>query len=194
MKKTVFLLIACLMSVNLYSQTEIGKKNTIGTNFAFGGGIYNFLIKGDAGYNTKYYYSVGFNYSRKLSERLDLYSGIEYTYVDLMVTPSFTGIKKTPYKEHHTLATIPVLLKYNFGKLVYLNGGMLINISDKTSEQREIQNNLIPPLGFSIGIGLDYEFDSGFILTMNPFFKFPSSISSLHYATLHCFQTILSKI
>ena len=168
MKKIVLLLILLLGVVNLYSQTETDKKQMTGAHFAFGSGEY-FTIGGLGGgsYNTKYYYSVGFKYLRELSKRWDLYSGLEYTYVHMMIIPEFPGA--IPFKQNLKFVTIPVHFKYNLWKFVYLNGSISA-VSDGYS--------IGMFLGCGTGFDLKYKFDSGIMLIMNPYVRFNSNI---HY-------------
>ena len=123
MKKIALLLILFLVVVSLYIQTETSRKNMIGANFAFGVSGYVTTALPETGYDAKYYYSAGLNYSRALSKRWDLCSGLEYTYVNMTAT-AWGNQRKTQLE----LVTIPVHLKYNFGRFFYLNGGMNLDI------------------------------------------------------------------
>ena len=131
MKKIAFLLIACFSVINLYSQTETDKKNFKGVHVAFGKGYFGHrkgLLDG-GGLENEYYYSLGIDYSRKLSKRVDLCTGMEYTqnYVTILVY-------NTPHSyEYLKLLTIPAQLKYHFGKHVYFNGGLFVNVLAKYS-------------------------------------------------------------
>jgi hypothetical protein len=71
---------------------------------------------GGSDYDVKSYYTVSLNYSRQLSKRWDLFSGVEYTKSTMTVTPAFTGEERQPLDKSLTLATIPVQLKFHFGK------------------------------------------------------------------------------
>ena len=155
----------------------------IGTHFSFGDGIYTTNMDCGGNYDTKYYYSTGLDYSRVLSKCLDLCSGLEYTYISMMATPTYRGEteERTPHKEHITLTTtIPVQLKYNFGKFFYLNGGMFFNILAKTTEDWSVKSrdgeyrsthNVGMLLGCGFGAGFEHKFGSGFVFSLNPYVR-----------------------
>jgi len=170
MKKGIFLLILCFSITNLYAQNE--KKNMIGTYTAFGTGAYGRIkpYEGGGSYNTKYYYTIGLDYSRTLSERWDLCSGLEYTYNDMTIKPSFTGVGQPLSNVHLTLVTVPVQFKYHFGKLAYFNGGTFLNILAKDSDK--YRPNVAMLLGIGFGIGFKHEFNSGIMLSLNPYTRF----------------------
>lgn len=166
---------------SVYSQND--KKNLMGIHLASGSGVFGISGIGAGDYDTKYYLSIGLDYSRILSERWDLCSGLEYTYISMEVTPVYTGIEeeRIPHKEHVTLtATVPVQMKYHFGKSFYLNGGMFFNILAKTSQdivtksrdgEYRSTNNVGMLLGCGFGVGFEHEFDSGIVFSLNPYVR-----------------------
>ena len=183
MKKIFITIVVCFSVINSYGQTE--KKNLVGIHAAFGTGEFNYIrgYVGGGSYNTEYYYSTGIDYSRVLSKRLALSSGFEYTYSDMTVTPQPLGIPTS--KMNLKLTTIPVLLKYNFWKFLYLNGGLFFNLSARTSDTWSIQTKYKGTmqakyeetnkhdlfLGCGFGIGVEHEFSSGIILFFNPYVR-----------------------
>ena len=186
MKRKLLLFIVILIVTNVFAQdvlSQADRKNLIKVHFSFGDGVYTTTMDGIGGYNIKYYYSIGFDYSRVLSKSLDLSSGLEYTHVNMMATPVYTGRneERTPHKESLTLtATIPVQLKYHFGKFFYLNGGLFFNILAKTSEDWSVKSrdgeyrtthNLGMLLGCGFGVGFEHEIASGFVLSLNPYVR-----------------------
>jgi len=175
MKKILFLTaLLAIFATNgsLYGQTN--KKNTIGAHFAFGDGDYGYPrnVLGNINYDTKYYYNIGVDYSRKLSKRWDFCSGIEYTYIDMMsrymLDPNSQSIK-----EYSKFVTIPFDFKYNFWKFVYIGGGLSAIIIDS----EYVGKSVGMLLGSNCGIGLDfkYEFDSSVVLSLNPYFRLNES-------------------
>jgi len=162
MKKSILLLILCFSIIHLYAQND--KKNMIGTHTSFGTGDYVLIKTLEGSYNTKYYYSIGLDYSRTLSERWDLCSGLEYTYNYMKMTPAFTGVKEPSRDVNLTLVTVPVQFKYSLGKLVYFNGGAFFNILNR-KDRRDADIFL----GVGLGIGLKHEFNSGIMLSLNPY-------------------------
>ena len=206
LKTALIVLLAIFVIQNIYSQTD--KKNLIGAHFSFGDGVYSTNMVGVGGYETKYYYSIGLDYSRELSKRLDLCSGLKYTYVSMMVTPVYTGgeEERTPHKEHFTLTTtIPVQLKYHFGKFFYLNGGMFFNILSRTSEDWSVKSrdgqyrathNLGMLLGCGFGVGFEHEFGSGIVVSLNPYIRWNGigGVGSFYFTQLTGYYFLQSGI
>jgi len=173
-KISIFLCIICFSVENLYCR--IDKKNVIGANFALGDGLYTATnLDGAGNYNTKYYYSCGIDYSRMLSEHWDLCSGIGYTYNHMLVQPTEDGRFPT-IKSNLKLVTIPVQLKYRFGNFFFLNGGLFFNVS---STQSSDKRNML--MGCGLGLGYEYEFNSGILLTLNPFVRLNGIATNFHF-------------
>ena len=207
MKQKLFFFIVILTVTNLFGQDVFSqtdrKKNLINAHFSFGDGVYGTNKFGGGGYDIKYYYSIGLDYSRALSKKLDLISGLEYTYISGMVTPAYTGGEgeRTPREVHFTLTTtIPVQLKYYFGKYFYLNGGMFFNVLAKTSEDWTVASrdgeyrathNLGMLLGCGFGVGFEHEISSGFVFSLNPYVRWNGigGIGSFYFTQLtgYCF-------
>jgi len=170
---------------NIQLKEQKYKKNTIGTHAAFGSGWYGPVgLCGAPSYKTKYYYSIGLDYSRMLTNRLDLCSGLEYTYNDMTETPAFTGITSPTWSADLKIITVPVQVKYHVSKLFYFNGGAFFNVFAKESSEvwalldywnptGKIQKNHVGILlGFGLGFGFEHEFNSGIVLSLNPYTRF----------------------
>jgi hypothetical protein len=172
MKRIIIVFVFCCTVISTYAQ--YGKKNLIGTYFVLGTDSYTFPgTEGGGRYNAKYYYSTGLDYSRMLSKRWDFCTGMKYTRSNMSVTPA-PGIPGAPRDFNLKLATIPVQMKYHFGKFFYINGGLLFNIIAKSSDEV-----LAPPyrgpthdvnllLGCVLGVGFEYELSSGITFSLNP--------------------------
>ena len=177
MKRTVFLLILLSSVVNLSGQTETDKNNIRGVHIALGKGNFGWreLMAGGGGYENKYYYTLGIDYSRKLFKRVDLCTGIEYT-CNYMTSLVYNSPQSNEYLK---LLTIPAQFKYHIGKLVYFNGGLFVNVLAKTSEERWVAsrdgkwvytNNVSMLLGWGLGAGIEHEFE-GVVFSLNPYVR-----------------------
>ena len=167
MKKIFFLLIACFSIVNLYSQTETDKKNTVDVYIAPGYG--NYSGGGAVPFN------IGIDYSRRLTERWSLGGGLERMAIlshnkydistelvgDEVVTRQTT--RKGLFFDWE-MTSIPIQLKYHFTKTVYLNFGPSLDISNGFSETGF-------GLGLRAGVGFEHEFKNGILLSLNPYLK-----------------------
>ena len=186
--KVIFLLTLCFFAVHLYGQSS--KKNLIGTHVDFGTGGYGyFQSKGGSSYNVKYYYAIGLDYSRQLSERWDLCSGFEYTENRMTGKWGYTGFEEDDnwrFKAKLSMATIPLQVKYHVGKLVYFKGGLMFNVLSKLREEqrqtpKDRTSNVSLLSGFGFGIGFEHEFNSGMILSLSPYVKWNGIIERLKF-------------
>jgi len=167
MKKIFFLLIACFSIVNLYSQTETVKKNTVDVYIAPG--------YGNFGGGNEIPFNIGIDYSRRLTERWSLGGGLERMAIlssnkydisteqvgDEIVTSA--TIRKGLFLGW-VITSIPIQLKYHFTKTVYFNFGPSLDISNGFSETEF-------GLGLRAGVGFEHEFKNGILLYLNPYLK-----------------------
>ena len=176
--RIIILLIAGCTVSNAYAQND--KKDLIGTHFALGiNSSYGDPLGsiGGPGYKEKYYYRLGFDYSRKLSKHWDFCTGFEYTYSLLTVHPADCSgdqgiVSPQPYNDDLKIGTIPFQMKYHFAKFFYVNGGLLLNVFSKhTREQSTYERNRHMLLGCGLGVGVEHEFSNGITLSLNPFFR-----------------------
>ena len=204
MKKYIFLLTFYFSIVHSFAQND--QRNLMGTHAAFGYGGYGTVgLVGTPSYSSRYYYTIGLDYARKLSKRLDLCSGLEYTYNDMTITPAPTGIERPSFDANLTLFTLPVQIKYHVGKVFFFNGGLLFNIlATERSEafayvaegwyplEKEHKSYVALFLGFGLGFGFEHEFHSGITLSFNPYVRFNGigNAISLQSASLNHYKFI----
>ena len=170
LKLFCFLLMVVVLE-STYCQTD--KKNMIGTHFSLGSGLFHQPgWIGGGYYDTKYYYSIGINYSRILSEHLSLGSGIEYSYSNI-ASISYSCKRR----DNLTLVTIPTHMKYHFWKYFFINGGLLYNVVARNEidhwvpPYKEPTRKLNMSWGCELGMGIKYEFTSGLVITINPYLR-----------------------
>jgi len=178
MKRIIILFILCFCTIHLFAQND--KNNLIETHFSMGAsGLGQIGVIGGGDYHSKSYYTISLDYSRQLSKRWDICSGLEYSYNSMTVT--FHDFPEmAPRKAFLQLVTIPVQFKYHIGKVVYLNGGLLFNVLSRLKEETWVPSkfqsentfqseNIGMLLGVGLGIGVKHEFQSGVILSLNPY-------------------------
>ena len=73
----------------------------------------------------------------------------------------------TPYQSNFKLFSIPVTLKMDFMKYLFVNGGCLLDLD--TSPSRPIDNQT--GLGVILGVGIQYDFKFGGTIFANPYLK-----------------------
>ena len=144
-------------------KAEINKKNTVGAHIGPGiGGVM-------AGGGIPFYFSAGIDYSRRFSERWSFCIGVEQLgflgkrnvgdiHWEGETIEINSRIKNGP---HWEITTIPVQLKHNFGKLVYVHSGMALNIFQYSS-------HTISGLGWIFGVGFERELNNGILISLNP--------------------------
>ena len=161
----VVLLFAFFSVGNLFAQnetkTENAKKNMINVYVAPGYHIIGGPPPGPSAFG------YGLTYSRQLSERLWLYTGIEQTNISGHSNEGFI--------------TMPLQLKHYFRNWLYLNHGLLFDMNTyryyKTSivdgqlvvgnDEYDIKGRF--GMGYGIGIGFEHGFKNGLSLSLNPF-------------------------
>jgi len=138
--------------------TPLGENDVLRFKSVDGGGSYS----GDG------FYSVGITCQIPMTSRLDLETGFEYSKQTILVTPEFfPGEDRTPSKSKFSLASIPVTLKINFLKYLFVNGGFLLNFDTSTSSPIDNQTGL----GAILGVGIKYDFKFGGTIFANPYMK-----------------------
>ena len=153
-------------------------------------------LDGAASYSGDGFYAVGIICQIPLTSRLDLETGIEYGKHTIIITPNLQpGMNDTPYKSNLKLTSIPIILKMNFLKHFFINGGASLDIGSKSSNPIRNQNliesssftefteggciMLSSPspihsqngIGAILGIGAKYDFKFGGTIFMNPYLK-----------------------
>ena len=188
MKKVLIIIGIIVCTIDLSAQND--KKNLIGTHFSMGASAlgYNKFVLGGESYHTKYYYTIGLDYSKQLSKRWDICSGYEYSSNSMSVT-NHDLPEMAPRKAFLRLVTIPVQFKYHLGKVVDLNGGLLFNLLSSLKKETWApltfqSENIGLLLGIGLGIGLKHEFQSGVILSLNPYARWNGNV----YGKYVCIQ------
>ena len=130
--------------------------------------IFRTSLHGAAGYSGDGFYIVGITSQIPITHRLDLEAGVEYAKHTIKIDPNLPpGMDNTPYKSDFKLVSIPVTLKLNFLKYLFVNGGVLLDLD--TSKSRPIDNQT--GLGAILGVGLNYDFQFGGSIFANPYLK-----------------------
>lgn len=116
------------------------------------------------------FYTFGINYLYKLNKTLDVETGIEYSnhkiIVKSMVRPDMNTYSPH-YSANLSLVNIPITLRVNFLKYFFVNGGILFEMDAGTSSPIDGQTGI----GSVLGLGIKYDFKSGFSVFANPYIK-----------------------
>ena len=178
MKKPVLILFCSMfvISFSLFAQKNEGEthKGQVGITYSSFGenDVYRSREPmGGAGYSGDKFYTLGINYLYKLNNTFDLETGVEYSHHKIIVHPGvFPGNANSQYGASFSLIDIPVTLRVNFLKYCFINGGILLDIDAGTSSPIESQTGI----GSVLGLGVKYDFKSGFTVFANPYYKIHS--------------------
>ena len=158
MKKFVFLLLTCLSAINVYSQTEtadkktiINKKNTIGVHIAHSKG--NFVGYGLSGTT----FCMGIDYSRRLTERWSICSGLERVAINVKEDFDFISL------------VMPVQFKRHYKNILFINFGPYLEAVQFRYKELDEKYLMQWGVGCKFGIGLEPEFKNGITLSLNPY-------------------------
>jgi hypothetical protein len=185
MKKSA-LFILCFIFIALFSsfsQTKEDKthKGQFGITFSsFGENdvVRSHESMGGASYIGDKFFTFGIDYLYKLNNTFDVETGIEYSnhkiIIKPMVIPNMDSYSPG-YSASFSLINIPVILRVNFLKYFFVNGGLLFDMDASTSSPIDSQTGI----GSILGLGIKYDFKCGVSAFVNPYYKFHSMVSFL---------------
>lgn len=172
----IYLSSNCMVySQNRKSTTSDGK---IGLSFSSFGNNDVFRVQslcGDASYDGDYFYTIGINYFYIINRWLELESGLEFSKHRIVATPPFSGIENgilMPIKANTSLLSIPLVMRANFWKYFFINGGLVLEFD--TSSESLIDNQ--SGIGAQFGVGLKYDINRLFSLYINPYTRIHSLV------------------
>jgi len=167
-----FIFIASFSSYAQKNENE-PRKGQIGITFSsFGENdvVRSKDLLGSASYNGDKFFTFGINYLYKLNNTFDIETGIEYSnhkiIVKSMVLPDMNTYSPH-YSANLSLVNIPITLRVNFLKYFFVNGGILFEMDAGTSSPIDGQTGI----GSVLGLGIKYDFKSGFSVFANPYIK-----------------------
>jgi hypothetical protein len=150
--------------------TSKGQNHSYGLSVGVGNGaILKQKLAGAPSYEMSTGFSVGLQYNKKLTNTLQLMTGINWYDNSVAVTPNFyPGRNMTPKDYSVQLIYIPLLLKVDLSKYFFVNGGLLGDIDITNSEYITSQSGL----GASFGIGTEFSITDNFSIQLNPYLNF----------------------
>ncbi len=125
--------ILLIISIEEYAQHKIGVNiSPLVTSEVFTFGSRD----GAAVYDNDNAFSFGASYTYCFNKKIEFQTGIEYSKNNIIIKPAFTGIEydNPSRKENFKLISFPMMVNLNFGKYIFLNGGLLFDF--------EIQNRI----------------------------------------------------
>ncbi|MGI9526467.1 MAG: outer membrane beta-barrel protein [Weeksellaceae bacterium] len=122
-------------------------------------------VEGIGSYEAENTFEYGIKYVRGINRQFSIETGINILSTEINISPAFTGIVASDYKEKIMIFSIPVYAKYDIGKYFYINGGPLVEFQDD-NKHFDSQNGI----GLGVGIGAQYDIQN-FRVHLNPNFK-----------------------
>ena len=150
-----------------FINVSTGQSSTYGISIGVGNGLImqqTLIGSGSVDLNTGL--SFGFQYSRKLTNRLHFVTGVNWYKGSISVTPAFyPGIDNTQRKYDIQLIYIPVLLKVDLSKHFFLNGGLIGDFDITKNKQITNQSGM----GVGLGFGTEFSITPNFLVQINPY-------------------------
>ena len=117
-------------------------------------------------------YAFGLSYEKPIFKWLDIETGLDLSNHKIEVTsllnPDFSSEHVITKTMTTTILSIPVSLRVNFLKHLFVNGGAMIDMDLSGNSAISGQNGL----GLMAGFGAKYNFNSGLSIFVNPYAKF----------------------
>jgi hypothetical protein len=158
--KSATTLAAFLCCVCLFSAAQLSAQNTL-RNITIG-------VESLSGMTmAPLFNSIGFYVAKPISKRADVVTGISY---DWAKQESY--VKGGVQRKRDKGITVPLLLRYHFWKYVFVDGGIHLD----TGTKWKTSGNSI--LGAGFGAGLEYQFASGWRLSLRTAMRWPTVLTS----------------
>ncbi|MBN2280254.1 MAG: hypothetical protein JXQ65_06725 [Candidatus Marinimicrobia bacterium] len=180
MKRTIFITLTILFinqSILIAQQSEpklIGHK--IGITFSSFGenDVFRFdELDGAASYDRDYFFTIGINYLYPLNNWMEAETGIEYSKHTILIEPNLPpDMDNSQRKANFSLIIIPLTLRANFLKYIFVNGGLFLDIDASTNSPIDSQTGI----GTVLGLSVKYDFKNGVTTFINPYTKIHSLI------------------
>ena len=171
MQKKIFFLTLIFLTASVTYAEKNWPASKIGITFSSFGenDVVRFHeLEGAAGYLPDQFFVFGINYQQPLNKLLDFETGIEYAYHKIIVSPNLPpDVNSADYGSSFSLMSIPLSVRLNFLKFCFVHAGLLLDIDADQSSPIDNQTGI----GSNLGIGLNYDFNFGLSLFVNPYFK-----------------------
>ena len=131
-------------------------------------------LAGAASYSGEGYYGFQLDYIKPLNNVFSLESGVGFRHHELNQHPNVPpGGDETPNAAFADMLVIPVGVRVNFLKYLFINSGVSIDVNMGHSANISPQNGI----GFNLGFGLQYQLNSGLGFYVNPYAAMHSTLN-----------------
>ncbi|MDR2038825.1 MAG: hypothetical protein LBQ60_12955 [Bacteroidales bacterium] len=150
-----------ITGVNTYGQNE--KKNYFGGHISFGALGFSHSDGSFWDLNTgKNYLTLGFDYSRMNSEYIELGIGLSVTGYNMESFSTYNWNQTSNSDDYFLMFSFPARLKVHFLKYLFTEGMVCFNFHPNEG------HTWWGIIGAGIGIGAEYMFESGVVISMTP--------------------------
>jgi hypothetical protein len=165
--KKLSILIVLILGITIISKAQ---NNSYGLSAGIGNGVVlKEALEGDASYRLNTGFSIGLQYSRKLTNKLHLMTGINWYNNSIKVTPAFhPGVEMAAKTYDVQLIYIPLLIKASLGKYFFIDGGFIGDVDVTNNKYITNQSGL----GASLGMGIEFPLSGKFFIQLNPYLNF----------------------
>jgi hypothetical protein len=166
-------ILVSFISLSLWAQSDLSDKPSRRIGISYSSFGESSLIRfqslvGAPGYHHDQFVTLGINYFHPMLDWLDLETGVEFSQHTIYVHPNLPPmIDVAARKATLSLLSIPATLRASLFRYFFFNGGVFLNIDSSGSSPIDSQSGL----GGMVGAGIQYEFNFGLGLFVNPYFK-----------------------
>ena len=130
-------------------------------------------LNGGPGYLGDYFNTFGLTFIHPLNSTFDLETGVEYSRQVITISPGVMPDSNIlPYHKDFALVTIPIMMKVDFLKYLFLNGGIFLDMDASASMPIKSQTGF----GAALGTGINYHFRNRISLFINPYIRMHSLV------------------
>ncbi|RLD42822.1 MAG: hypothetical protein DRI86_10985 [Bacteroidetes bacterium] len=171
MKKIYFLSLSLILSLSVIGQgSTLDRHGSIAVSYTGIG--YNPLVIFHSDVNSSYhsnsFNSIAYENTIVLKNSFELELGFSYSeHIITVDRTGWWGGNPGISNESFSIFSIPIGLRYNISRYFYISSGTFFNFDVQSERDTYKQQGL----GFYIGIGAKYEFDSGIGVFISPYFK-----------------------
>ncbi len=165
--------LVCFMALH-GQEKSVAKNQKVGITFSSFGenDVIRFNeLDGAAFYEGKNFYALGIQYTCSIKNWLALETGLEFAEHDVTIHPvNIPGADLSTREGDFMLITVPVTIKASIFKYLFINGGVILDMDISTNSPIDSQTGLGP----IAGVGLQYEFNFGASVFLNPYLRIHS--------------------
>ncbi len=160
------LLIIFLISITTILSAQEQKKYYLGGHLSYGKSSYSssrLEYLSEKNYKSKDYFSIAFDYAYRTSKVSEFCIGLTATLyrLNFMSTRYMSGYSNSSnYDDSFGIFSVPICIKYHFGKYLYAKGGISLNYHP--------YKGYTWGLGGLAGLGAEYTLKSGISLSISP--------------------------